>query len=258
MSTNPNVYAAPTAKLDSNQKQCQECNALISKKAEICPKCGVRQKGAGGAVSKVALLLITFFFGGWGLHKFYLRKPVQGVFYVLFCWTFIPGLIALVEFIVYACTSEEALNEKYQTASSGVMIAVIGVVVMFVFIAILGILAAIAIPAYQDYTYRAKIAGVMAQVEPMRAQLQERILKSGAIPASAADAPDIAPVTVPNVATATLGDHGIIVISFESTMGRQIAGNTIELEPYAENNQLYWRCTGGTLPNKFRTQNCRK
>jgi len=64
-------------------------------------------------VNKVALLVITFFLGGVGGHKFYLRKYLQGMLYLLFCWTTIPSLIALVEFILYACKSEPELQQAY-------------------------------------------------------------------------------------------------------------------------------------------------
>jgi transposase-like protein len=45
-------------------------------------------------LSKAALLAITFFLGGVGGHKFYLRKYLQGAIYLLFCWTAIPSLVA--------------------------------------------------------------------------------------------------------------------------------------------------------------------
>jgi len=64
-------------------------------------------------VNKVALLLLTFFLGGVGGHKFYLRRYLQGVLYLLFCWTAIPSLIAFVEFILYACKSEADLQQAY-------------------------------------------------------------------------------------------------------------------------------------------------
>ena len=64
-------------------------------------------------VNKVALLLLTFFLGGVGGHKFYLRKYLQGLLYLLFCWSGIPALIALFEFIIYACKSEADLQQAY-------------------------------------------------------------------------------------------------------------------------------------------------
>ena len=63
--------------------------------------------------SKTTAVLLALFLGGIGGHKFYLDRPSQGILYLLFCWTFIPAIIALLEAIVYATMSEVAFNEKY-------------------------------------------------------------------------------------------------------------------------------------------------
>ncbi len=245
--------AAPQAAPDSNWKNCQACGGLLSSKAEICPKCGAPQTGP---LSKTILLLLTFFGGGLGLHKFYLRKPVQGIFYILFCWTGIPGLIALVEFIVYAFTSEERLNQKYQATSSGMVILIAAAAVFFM-IVIIGILAAIAIPAYHDYTLRARVSQAVQQIEPLRMKVENHIFKTGAIPAAPSEIPDIAPVQVQNIATAQVENDGVIVIRFDQLVGKPIAGSTIAVTPYLENGRLLWRCVGGDLPAKYRPTQCR-
>lgn len=92
---------------------CFACGQGIDVRAEICPKCGVRQKRATGTKSRIAAALLAFFLGGFGIHKFYLGRPVWGIFYLLFCWTFIPAVIAFVEFIVYLCMSDESFAAKY-------------------------------------------------------------------------------------------------------------------------------------------------
>ena len=42
-------------------------------------------------------VLLALFLGGFGIHKFWLNEIVPGVLYLLFCWTFIPAIIALIE-----------------------------------------------------------------------------------------------------------------------------------------------------------------
>jgi Predicted membrane protein len=51
-------------------------------------------------VNKTIYLLITFFLGGIGGHKFYTGKTFTGILFFLFCWTGIPALIALIDFII--------------------------------------------------------------------------------------------------------------------------------------------------------------
>lgn len=52
------------------------------------------------SVNKIGYALLAFFLGGFGAHKFYAGKVGLGILYLLFCWTFIPGIIAFIEFIV--------------------------------------------------------------------------------------------------------------------------------------------------------------
>ena len=55
---------------------------------------------SGKVVSKVVYCVLAFFLGGIGIHKFYAGKTGAGIVMLLFCWTGIPSLIALVEFII--------------------------------------------------------------------------------------------------------------------------------------------------------------
>ena len=149
------------------QKACATCGASIHAVAEICPKCGVRQRTP---VSKPTLLLLTFFLGGIGAHKFYTGRNWQGALYLVFCWTYIPGIIALVEFVIYCFTSSERLNEKYNAKGSAVVVIVVAVVA---FIFVIGILSAIALPAYQDYTKKAKASKGILMASSLRSQIGE-------------------------------------------------------------------------------------
>lgn len=45
--------------------------------------------------------VLAFFLGSFGIHYFYLKRPVRGAIYALFCWTFIPGFLGLREGIRY-------------------------------------------------------------------------------------------------------------------------------------------------------------
>lgn len=52
---------------------------------------------AGQRKSETTGVLLALFLGGVGAHHFYMGNIGLGVIYLLFCWTFIPVLIALIE-----------------------------------------------------------------------------------------------------------------------------------------------------------------
>jgi len=88
------------------KNNCSECGQLINIKAEICPKCGVRQSAVytTETVTKskenkwLACLLLCWFLGVFGVHRFYTGHTVIGVFQVL---TFGGcGIWALIDFII--------------------------------------------------------------------------------------------------------------------------------------------------------------
>src|SRR6266436_4925015 len=65
-------------------------------------------------IEKTTLCLLTIFLGGIGVHKFYTGNWAWGIFYLIFCWTLIPGLIAFIEFIRYITLNEAALQAAHQ------------------------------------------------------------------------------------------------------------------------------------------------
>lgn len=52
------------------------------------------------AVNKVIYCILAFFLGGIGVHKFYAGKIGTGILFLFFSWTFVPALIAFIEFII--------------------------------------------------------------------------------------------------------------------------------------------------------------
>lgn len=92
---------------------CQYCGHKILQSTSICPNCGSSVSTTNKGKSKLAAALLAFFLGGFGIHKFYLGRPLQGVFYLLFFWILIPGIIAFIEGIIYLVMSEEKFDNKY-------------------------------------------------------------------------------------------------------------------------------------------------
>jgi TM2 domain-containing membrane protein YozV len=63
--------------------------------------------------NKTTAALIAFFLGGFGGQFFYLGKTMLGLVCLVFCWTFIPALIALYHTIKFLTMTDEAFNTEY-------------------------------------------------------------------------------------------------------------------------------------------------
>lgn len=68
--------------------------------------------------SRMTAGLLAIFLGGLGLHKFYLRKYLIGIIYLIFCWTLIPSIISIIEGIYYLTMNNEKFEQKYSVKKS--------------------------------------------------------------------------------------------------------------------------------------------
>lgn len=69
--------------------------------------------------NKIVAALLALFFGWIGIHKFYLGENFAGLIYLIFSWTFIPGIIAFFECIGLLLMSDQVFNAKYNGGISG-------------------------------------------------------------------------------------------------------------------------------------------
>ena len=104
--------------------KCSECGNDVSDKANSCPKCGAPINVAVSQVQPIIVtapksrslaIILALFLGGLGIHKFYLNRPGWGFLYLIFCWTFIPTIISLIEAIIYIFISDEEFQSRYAT-----------------------------------------------------------------------------------------------------------------------------------------------
>ncbi len=51
-------------------------------------------------VNKVIYIVLAFFLGTFGVHKFYARRTLEGVLFLLFCWTSIPSILSIISCVV--------------------------------------------------------------------------------------------------------------------------------------------------------------
>ncbi len=131
---------------------------------------------------------------------------------------------------------------------------------LMIVVAIVGILAAIALPAYQDYTVRARVTEGLSLAAAAKTAVAENA-SSGTSPL---DAGWNAPTQTASVQSVAIeASNGSITISYKSNAG----GSTIILSPTSDgtaltagtipSSSINWICTGGGLAAKYRPANCR-
>ena len=126
---------------------------------------------------------------------------------------------------------------------------------LMIVVAIIGILAAIALPAYGDYTKRTHVAEGLTLASGAKAAVTEYYSSQGKFPlnntsAGLATSTDIKGNAVKSVTVAT----GKIIIAYND----KVTDNaTLELSPISGAGGVQWSCKRGTVAAKYRPSNCR-
>lgn len=130
---------------------------------------------------------------------------------------------------------------------------------LMIVVAIIGILAAVAIPAYQDYTIRAKISEVMVIASAAKTTTSEYYLSTGSMPDSTgqagintnADQSDY----VSLIQFATNGTGAVLTYTLDNLGDPD--GQTIVFTGSGNSNGVQWTCDQGTADAKYLPANCR-
>lgn len=62
--------------------------------------------------NRTTAAIMALFLGGFGGHQFYLGNIGKGFLYLVFCWTYIPGIMGFIEGIMLITQSDEDFNVK--------------------------------------------------------------------------------------------------------------------------------------------------
>jgi len=125
---------------------------------------------------------------------------------------------------------------------------------LMIVVAIIGILAAIAIPAYQNYTVRAQVSEGPSLIGGLETAFDECYANKGTAAAGSCGAN--ADVGVNNVISGTYISGvtmatGQITVTYGNSANANIAGNTVIWTPYmSANGDITWLCNAGTSSTK--------
>jgi len=121
---------------------------------------------------------------------------------------------------------------------------------LMIVVAIIGILAAVALPAYQDYTVRAKATELILAASSARTAITEKYQTDAS---TASIGTGISISNYGYVTSASVADTGTITIA--STTIKNSETITVTLTPTVSGETLTWKCAG--TPTKYMPASCR-
>lgn len=129
---------------------------------------------------------------------------------------------------------------------------------LMIVVAIIGILAAIAIPAYQDYTIRAQVSEGLSLASAAKSAVSEYYQDRGAWPGDNATAGLAAAASIFGKYTTgvTVSGAGLITVTYGNDANTQLVGNLV-MTPADNGGAIEWDCDASTIQAKHLPAACR-
>jgi len=136
---------------------------------------------------------------------------------------------------------------------------------LMIVVAIIAILAAIAIPAYQDYVIRSQVTEGLSLADGSKTAIAEFYSNTGYFPPSNASAGVAAPASISGsyvtsvTVTGGAGAPGLITVIYGGSKpaNAAITAGTLILSATTSTGSTHFSCLGGTVLAKYRPQSCR-
>jgi type IV pilus assembly protein PilA len=135
---------------------------------------------------------------------------------------------------------------------------------LMIVVAIVGILAAIAIPQYQEYTVRSRVTEGLNLASMVKTAVAETVQSTGTMPNTNASAGVGDTIASKYVTSVVVGNSGVIRVTYDKTnTGIPAAdGNLIDFTPTLSGGAVDWTCNtpapaASGVPLRFRPANCR-
>ena len=131
---------------------------------------------------------------------------------------------------------------------------------LMIVIAIIGILAAIAIPAYQDYVIRSQVAEGLTLSDGAKAAVWDFLSNTGRWPSNNNSAGLAKNQSISgNYVNKVDVSGGPVVVTFGGTkVNSAISGKTLLLSPVTTPGSIPWHCKSDQISNRYLPTNCRK
>ena len=129
---------------------------------------------------------------------------------------------------------------------------------LMIVVAIIAILAAIAIPAYQDYTIRAQVTDGISLATGAKTAVWDFVANTGRYPGNNGSAGLASASSIKsNYVTQLVVTNGLIRVTFGGVRANtNLASGELQLSPLTQAGSILWQCKG-TLPAKYLPTSCR-